>query len=278
MSCILCKNSELLFITDQLRQIGEYKIVKCTQCGHYQLFPLPTKKENIQFYEDNQQDKLSGVSMVENRLHVDTQRRVDYMRYNFPKEISILDVGTGYGHFVTAMRKIGFENIDGQEPSSGRAPVWAIQEDIENLDYQYDIITLFHVLEHVFDPKSLLKKIRNLLNPGGVVLIEVPNIDEALMNSSPAYTKFNFFRAHLSYFNASILENLIVSTGFKEVSVHPIQRYSVLNVLNWLKTGEPQLENPSFIVPNKYKFIDNAFRDKMVENGTTDTLWARGVV
>ena len=91
------------------------------------------------------------------------------------KEIKVLDFGSGEGEMMQAM-SLHFE-VDGLEPEEGARnkclergmKVYAATKEIES--NQFDLITMFHVIEHLYNPASELQKILLLLKPGGILLI-----------------------------------------------------------------------------------------------------------
>jgi SAM-dependent methyltransferase len=115
---------------------------------------------------------------------------------------------------------------------------------------RFDLVTLFHVLEHVPMPVEFLGRCKALLSPGGTLLIEVPNVADALLWECAAYREFYWQRAHLSYFDAARLELALRRAGCGDVRVEGVQRYGVRNLLNWVDAGKPQLEAAAETVPN----------------------------
>jgi len=95
----------------------------------------------------------------------------------------LLDVGTGIGQFLHFAR-FGYE-VTGTEVSEQAIQIARVKYGlelrrgrIEELDFgnrRFDVITLFHVLEHVHDPRRLLSRCRELLSTTGIVVVAVPN-------------------------------------------------------------------------------------------------------
>ncbi|HRR27379.1 MAG TPA: class I SAM-dependent methyltransferase [Acidobacteriota bacterium] len=111
--------------------------------------------------------------------------QLNFLRKLFPnpKGLRLLDVGTGSGLFVEVARRYGFV-AEGLEPAEGTegvtsSPVRPIRrvsvDDLINEGYRCDIVTMFHVLEHVADPFSFLRKVRELLDKPGHLIVQVPN-------------------------------------------------------------------------------------------------------
>ena len=106
---------------------------------------------------------------------------------------------------------------------------------------RYDIITLFHVLEHMPDPRSSLISLGEKLHPHGELIIEVPNANDALLSlyQSPDFKKFAYWSCHLFVFNEYSLATLIRQAGYKVNYIKQNQRYPLSNHLHWLSRGKP---------------------------------------
>jgi predicted SAM-dependent methyltransferase len=93
---------------------------------------------------------------------------------------------------------------------------------------------------------TLLRQCFDLVAPGGWLLIEVPNLDDELLNQQTDYRAFYWMREHLSYFDAGRLELALRRAGLREYSLRGVQRYGLRNLLHWLDEGKPQLTEPAF--------------------------------
>ncbi|HCN37520.1 MAG TPA: hypothetical protein DIS94_07415, partial [Bacteroidetes bacterium] len=114
---------------------------------------------------------------------INSQRKIEILK--FKNSGSLLDVGCGSGLFLKSVSDVF--NVSGIDVSK-KSINFAREEfglDVSNKSLddlisdgkKFDIITLWHVLEHFNNPVEDLKKIRNLLNENGVLIIEVPNWD-----------------------------------------------------------------------------------------------------
>ena len=133
----------------------------------------------------------------------------------------MLDVGCGAGELVYLMRRDGVE-ASGLEPGIEFAdfartvlcvPIQTAAVDAATVaDSSLDLVTMFHALEHVPDPRSVLHTARGWLKRGGRMVVEVPNI--AALVQAPSH---QYHYAHLHHFTGSTLEALGEAAGVRLV-------------------------------------------------------------
>ncbi len=134
----------------------------------------------------------------------------------------LLDIGCGRGDFLLACRQRGW-TVTGVEQSQSPAMAAAVASGIdvygpEELDRLptggFDVVTLWHVLEHLADPRATLATVRRLLRPNGAVLIEVPNFGSWQARlGGPVWFHLDVPR-HLYQFDQASLHDLLRRCGF----------------------------------------------------------------
>jgi 2-polyprenyl-3-methyl-5-hydroxy-6-metoxy-1,4-benzoquinol methylase len=174
---------------------------------------------------------------------------------------NLLDVGCGGGVFLERMRDFGWK-VCGLELAADVARRVEQRTGITihvgtlphlNLAPQsFDAVTMWHVLEHVPNPRQLLASAAELLRPGGLLVIEVPNID------SETFEQFgnNWFGLelprHFQHFNPKTLAGMLPSEAFRNVDIQQIGARSWIKrsaeralangsteYSNWLAKGKP---------------------------------------
>lgn len=174
--CNLCKSDRLLPIDPVCN------ICKCQSCGYIFDNPRPTFDEIRRFYcQNNKYD-----------LWLAEEREGDYVWKRRLKKVmkhgnagTLLDVGAGIGQFLYHAMPY-FTEVYGTEISESAIDIAKakyglniIKGDLTEIQFSriapFDNIVLFHVLEHVPDPKRLVEKCWSLLGKGGVLVIAVPN-------------------------------------------------------------------------------------------------------
>lgn len=220
------------------------RVVKC-YCGMVYLNPLMTDAEYKKFYDNDEQRKfaasVTGETQVQyqSKVSKDDFRRVKMLNeYIFPNT-RLLDIGSGLSGFVGLID--GAVGIDVSESRVRGAQAQNLNVklcDIFDWNEEVDMVTLFHVLEHITEPHEFLRKVHSILATGGRLVIEVPNIDDALVGLD-LYKAFYFQNAHCSYFNPQTLRGLLNRTGFVVSKEIRLQRYSIDNHLHWLLKSKP---------------------------------------
>lgn len=145
------------------------------------------------------------------------------------KDVQILDIGCGTGHFLYYLRKMGYTNYFGIDLSPGQiefcknniTPNVELADAFEYLPNQigvYDVISANDILEHIQKEKviTLLEVIYRSLKPGGLLLLKIPNM------SSPFALDLRYqdFTHELGFTEKSIYQVLYVA-GFREISIYP---------------------------------------------------------
>jgi 2-polyprenyl-3-methyl-5-hydroxy-6-metoxy-1,4-benzoquinol methylase len=172
--------------------------------------PIPTEQEVEQYYStEYRQDykqvfepKLKHVYRAGNLA----LNRLEFLTKNNVTSGKLLDVGAGGGEFTYVSSHLGFDST-GIEPNIGYSNYAKDQYQanvktgqLVDIDDKFDVITMFHVMEHIPDPVKTFKKLYDLLNDGGSLFVEVPNIET--YSQSPDNT---FFKAHIHYFSETTL-------------------------------------------------------------------------
>jgi len=284
MRCILCDHNKLKVISPQVRDSKKHKIIKCNKCGHIQLNPIPTQEEENKFYDENMQDKnINDVGTIQRaykKMLIDTTRRTNLVTKLTHKGKKILEIGSGHGFFLEAMRKLGYEII-GIDISKGKRKISKkitkvkildvnINEKIPNIG-KFDTIVIIHTLEHIADPINFLKNAKKLLNHKGKIIVEVPNCNDFNLNFNKAYEQFYWERAHIHYFTPKSLRAVFRRASFKS-KIIGVQRYSIENMFSWRLTNKPQLHEPTYNLPKPYDWIESYYKKKLEKSLKSDTI------
>jgi SAM-dependent methyltransferase len=128
---------------------------------------------------------------------------------------ALLDYGCGNGLFVKQLRKHGFSGAVGFDPY-GSPEEWGDRSVLER--GPFDFILLQDVLEHVEDPRQLLRQMDRLLKPGGKILVGTPNAEQINLRRPQEYLNELHAPYHLHIYNRAGLTQLGRETGWREVT------------------------------------------------------------
>jgi ubiquinone/menaquinone biosynthesis C-methylase UbiE len=232
-SCLLCGGVRVQSVD------AEYNICECQECGYVFDNPRPTLRAIINFYSKPRKYD-SWLAVEKSREALWTRRLNKLIRYS--RRGNLLDVGAGTGQFLS-LAKPYFDRLTGTEVSEtglaiakekyGLDLTQGQVEDSSLREDNFDVVTLFHVLEHVPDPKKTIERCKELLKVGGLLLICVPN-DVLSWTSKikifarllglPAFQKFSpklgmprvftSSEIHLSHFSPPVLRRFLEQEGF----------------------------------------------------------------
>ncbi len=140
----------------------------------------------------------------------------------------LLDVGCGYGFFLQEMQSREWQ-VEGIELSQqGREyaqNTWDIKvhagplEDLALPEHSFDVVTLFYVIEHVTDPVAVLKAVRKILKPSGLVLLRWPHSTPIVKILGPLSKYLDLYHTpyHLYDFSSETMRRLLSMTGFTDI-------------------------------------------------------------
>ena len=151
----------------------------------------------------------------------------------------------------------------------------SLENNLDNINEKFDIITSFHVIEHIKEPLKILDKLKNLLEDNGRLIIEVPNANDALLTiyENEAFSNFTYWSCHLYLYTHHTLNLLAKQAGFEVEFIKHIQRYPLSNHLYWLSKNKPGGHEKwgNFF---DSKELNSAYENQLASLGATDTIIA----
>jgi len=237
--CPVCENdsfTEFLRTKDFFLTGKEFTIVQCSRCGFKFTNPRPGKDEISAYYES--EDYLShytGKNDPKTRIYKWIRKINIRSKYRIINKYStgkkLLDIGCGTGEFLAYCRQKGLE-VTGIEP--GKKALEYASEKLQlpvydelwlnNQKHQgFDIITLWHVLEHVHELRGRMKTIKDLLNPGGLLCIALPNPGSWDARHYKEYWAAYDLPRHLYHFDRSSMMKLAEKHELKLVKIIPMK-------------------------------------------------------
>lgn len=225
--CPICKSSQFTSISQWDRRFKKLHQVKCDQCSLVRHLPLPDEAGLAKYYAEEYRSDYQNVSVTPTERHRrkrirEAERRTANLDQNLKSGMHLLDFGCGSGEFVEFCGQQGVIST-GFEPGEaystyareqmGLNVVTGAYQDL-NFDEKFDVITSFHVFEHLVDPLNAIEKMKTWLKPDGKIFIEVPNTNHILIKG---FGGLHF--AHTIGFARYSLEYLGAVAGLKIADV-----------------------------------------------------------
>lgn len=283
VNCPVCKNDTAIYTHGKLRYNFPADIFTCNNCSQVFINPFPQEDDIKKYYTSEYRTDYGGLDLNKrfNNDIPEAQRRLNNILSKKQKITSLLEIGSGSGAFINLAKK-EFESVTAIEPDMNSLNYIKSKEinSYQSIDHipnnqKYDLIVLFHVLEHLVTPVQFLNQLTNHLESKGEIIIEVPNITDALITTYniPEFKDFYFCSPHLFYFSEVTLSKLISLTNSLQVNeINFIQRYNLKNHFKWLESRKAQIENH-----NKYNILSTetlkSYEQDLIKAKQTDTLW-----
>lgn len=258
-TCLICGSAEqelFLVCKDHTVSQKEFQIKRCKSCGFKFTSPRPNDEDlgayyKAESYVSHSDTKKGLVNTLYHwvRSYTLIKKLQLVMHYTGLKKGRILDYGAGTGAFLDTCKKNGWD-ATGIEPDETANKVMAEKFSISsypNLNaakaqsalYDFDVITAWHVLEHVPDLKETITELRNSLKEKAKLIVAVPNpssYDASVYKSS--WAAYDVPR-HLWHFAPADMGRLMKDQGFKLIKLLPMvfDSYYVSMLSQEYKTG-----------------------------------------
>jgi 2-polyprenyl-3-methyl-5-hydroxy-6-metoxy-1,4-benzoquinol methylase len=205
-------------------EYGEFRVFRCAACGVARVSPIPSPLELDRYYAQ----VYSAPRHSPGALRRNTAFAARLLARAGVSGRTVLDFGAGYGAFAGEMQRLGFR-MQGLEPAdeeralANRAGIPTVREVSELTPASFDAVLARHVIEHVPDPMVTLRAIRDLLKPGGVLLMAVPNFGSVAARLLRRGWEWFGPPAHLWYFDRKGLASLAAQAGLRPVFQAAVQ-------------------------------------------------------
>ncbi len=231
-NCFVCNNTEFTeHITSKDFSVSkeEFTIVKCNNCDFHFTNPRPINLDLKKYYiSDHYISHNNNSETLFEKTYQLIRKIAIKSKFNlinsFIKNGKILDIGCGTGDFLNKCKSEGWET-KGIEPSD-TARKQAIKNhslsveentDLTKIKREFDIITMWHVLEHVTELNQTVIQLNRLLNKNGKVIIAVPNYKSYDSSFYKKYWAAYDLPIHLYHFSKESISKLFENHGFSLV-------------------------------------------------------------
>jgi len=238
-NCPICESEKMeTFISakDYFLTGESFNIVRCSGCGFRFTNPRPEAAVLGKYYESSEyishSDSRKGLfAMIYQQIRKYTLSRKLVLINKYQSKGEILDIGCATGQFLNYMKDHGWKTtgIEPDEKTRSRAiadhglSVFPEKQLDVFEKKSFDVITMWHVLEHVSDLNERMGQLRNLLKQEGTLIIAVPNCDAP---DAKIYGKFwagYDLPRHLYHFTKSDIKLLLDKSGFTVVNILPMK-------------------------------------------------------
>lgn len=244
LKCKIClsANTEKLFESfnthgrDIVDKKDKFQVYRCKECGLIFLDGIEVNKKYYDKYYEEDYYKRGGVNLGPSGLFLNllsrfsTNRKQKLILKVLGKKkgkISILDIGCGTGGFLESLDTSRFDKYGCEVSSEGykacvKKGLSVYHGDVCGIDFKdkkFDVVTLWHVLEHIENPKKVFEKIRESLSDDGVLIFQVPNTDGLGFRIGREYWFHMDSPRHLILYNRKSVEKLCQINNFKVIFV-----------------------------------------------------------
>ena len=255
--CPLCSGSKMKLLFTSLTDFSEFHLVQCKTCKLTRTFPFPNDEilriHGIDSYYGRAVNKFNPhIQKIRNHI---MRKRAEYYLSLIPdsdQPPKILDVGCAEGRLLKAFLELGCQCWGIEHPSYPAKrfldtdQIVYLQGDLNAMNLPegaFDLIFVWHALEHMDNPQLTMSRLHTLLAPRGIIIIAVPNF------SSVEAQRFKQFWFHLDipwhkyHFDEESIRYLITKTHLKIITMSTLcfeqgpygLLQSTLNAMGWPK-------------------------------------------
>jgi len=236
--CLVCGNKDLKYYGEK----GVIRLLICQKCG----FGLADRNywkdpyENLDYYEKNPVEVSYPLKFSKTEID-----RLNVLKkyLNEKNELKILDFGSGYGTTAIALKKLFNSYVTAIDSSKLIIEMcqkyhpeieWICSNTIPDhfQPSSYDVVTMFHILEHILNPQEIMCKVAKILKPDGFLLIEVPNFN-SMMRKIKRMNWIFVVDHHVNYFSKKNLKLFIEKFGFTLVDVEYRRTFAINENQSW---------------------------------------------
>ncbi len=239
-SCPICGHADcrpVFQVVDQLVSQQSFQLIECPHCSVRLTQDAPGAADSGAYYQSDEYISHTNTRQgLINQIYQLVRRRTLSQKIKWVERATglsggrVLDVGSGTGAFVSALRRSGWR-ADGLEPDAAARQVGLRDYGITLMEsdqlYQlpsgeFDAITLWHVLEHVHDLHGYMKEFRRVLKSGGRLLLALPNHTSWDADHFQQWWAAYDVPRHLYHFAPDSIRALAKRNGFECQSLRPL--------------------------------------------------------
>ena len=230
-ACISCGYPSPVFYFTKQNVHGDFPVLRCPSCSSAFVWPRPKCNEIAEHYESEAYSKLTCEQAVQHDLRyhpnslTDSRRIIDRCS-KLANGNRFLDVGAGHGRYSKTAMEMGFR-VSACEPNPNAREVFLrmngfkpdkcmFEEEYAMANAEkFDVVLLNQVLEHITNPKQVVRNIHTVLHNNGIAAIGVPHFGSALSRIQGEKDMYISPPEHLNFFSKQGLISLFTRNNFK---------------------------------------------------------------
>lgn len=258
--CNLCGSPDSTLLVVQ-HQFGEdFHVVRCDACGMIRTNPRPTAEWKARFYDPqyNRLPETFGRDFIyapeADRLP-SYRKLLEFIKPRMTPHGTIIDVGAASGDFVKMAVDDGIDAIACDyskeallhaEKHYGLKTLQSPAESIDAPDESFDVVTMFHTIEHLPDPMKVLREMYRVLKPNGLIFLETPNYSPHYLIQTKLRGVFPLYKAitkrgevpwvpfdHYYHWTPRHMRQALAQAGFHDCQSHHMLGYRSNTKPNW---------------------------------------------
>ncbi|MCD4680150.1 MAG: class I SAM-dependent methyltransferase [Bacteroidales bacterium] len=237
--CIICENQSFtvfLNCKDHFLTEESFSVLECGKCGFRITSPRPLEKNLGEYYKSEEYISHSNTNKgLFNSMYQFIRKLTLNRKYklisNYCNKGKILDIGCATGEFLNVFKKNNW-SVFGIEPNE-EARNYALnnynisvgkEEDLNNLSPKsFDVITMWHVLEHVAHLNKRITELKEILKKDGVLIVAVPNSNSLDAKIYKEYWAAYDVPRHLYHFTQKSISELFNKHDFELLAIKPMK-------------------------------------------------------
>jgi SAM-dependent methyltransferase len=261
--CSICEKEDFELVCEK----SGFKYVKCTFCGVVRQYPYPTDEKIERYYRIYKSIKQKESPYLSDSYYETycMEKKLTFFDLRFSlnefKDKRVLDVGCAVGQFIQFLSDKGTDEALGVDISEEMIAIArrekglnCVQTDFLTIKQEFDIITMWHLIEHLVEPRSFFEHAYSRLIHGGSLIVETPVVGIVSQAFGENWRYFIPIE-HINLFSQDALFNLARSTGF--------------SIKSWVRFGSGN--NSGQIPPSNKKAMDSIA--KQLAFGDTLCVW-----
>jgi len=222
----------------------DFKVTECNKCGF--VFIPQFYRQQIPYENYRDEEVLESVRRGNNYIKIRRHKLRLKLIKKYAKSGKLYDIGVGWGHFLYTAKLMGFD-ASGVEISelmhhyaTTDLKLDVVHDNFFNLGLpsdNWDVATMWDVLEHINEPDKAIEKVWDILKPGGYLVLQVPQIDSKVARKQKGKWSMMSIE-HINYFSKKSIKTLLEAKGFEVVkykSSYELKLFLMFTVLPWLK-------------------------------------------